>query len=381
MTRRSALLIDGLPAQHGHVFRSLPQRSEALLRLASLLADSALGIFDHVEVVVDQHPWVAYDYLRHRLADGIDEYLLVHEVGSAHFCRMGTPHGSRGEAPLPLCDELARSFVDAACRWEHRRVVWVHDSRSGPPPTTYGYDKFPDSPCPLEIIAWPVYKVGGSPGDIPPVTGAVISHLARAVAETDRAVGTAFDLQGAIGDGAGTAFLWSGTAKDPPVRLPSEAHPARPMITVPTRYLGKRVLLVEDNEDNRVVYHTILNMFGYEVLEARNGEDGVRMTREEHPDVVLMDISIPLIDGWEATRILKGDPATAPIPVVALTAHALAEDRARALEVGCDSYLAKPCEPRRVVAEVERFIGTGFVRSIEWLPDDEAAARIAASAR
>jgi len=122
---------------------------------------------------------------------------------------------------------------------------------------------------------------------------------------------------------------------------------------------SKTVLLVEDNEDNRTVYRTILEHFGYEVIEARNGEDGIRMAREDHPDLILMDISIPLIDGWEATKILKGDAATANIPIIALTAHALATDRAKAQEVGCDGYLAKPCEPRRVVAEVEKFIGSG----------------------
>ena len=121
----------------------------------------------------------------------------------------------------------------------------------------------------------------------------------------------------------------------------------------------KTVLLVEDNEDNRTVYRTILEHFGYQVVEARNGEDGIRMAREAHPDLILMDISIPVIDGWEATKILKGDPETAEIPIIARTAHALATDRAKAGEVGCDGYLAKPCEPRRVVAEVERFIGGG----------------------
>jgi CheY-like chemotaxis protein len=121
---------------------------------------------------------------------------------------------------------------------------------------------------------------------------------------------------------------------------------------------AKTVLLVEDNEDNRTVYRTILEHFGYGVIEARNGEDGVRMAREGQPALILMDISIPLIDGWEATRILKNDPATSEIPIIALTAHALATDRAKAQEVGCDGYLAKPCEPRRVVSEVERFLGS-----------------------
>ena len=126
---------------------------------------------------------------------------------------------------------------------------------------------------------------------------------------------------------------------------------------------GKTVLLVEDNEDNRTVYRTILEHFGYGVIEARNGEDGVRMAREGNPSLILMDISIPLIDGWEATRMLKSDPATTEIPIIALTAHALATDRAKAEEVGCDGYLAKPCEPRRVVSEVERFLGADGAKS------------------
>ncbi|HET8654192.1 MAG TPA: response regulator [Longimicrobiaceae bacterium] len=120
----------------------------------------------------------------------------------------------------------------------------------------------------------------------------------------------------------------------------------------------KTVLLVEDNEDNRTVYRTILEHFGYQVMEARNGEDGIRMARENRPDLILMDISIPVIDGWEATKILKADESTAEIPIIALTAHALSTDRAKAEEVGCDGYLAKPCEPRRVVSEVEHFIGS-----------------------
>ena len=122
---------------------------------------------------------------------------------------------------------------------------------------------------------------------------------------------------------------------------------------------SKTVLLVEDNEDNRTVYRTILEHFGYRVEEARNGEDGIRMAREGKPALILMDISIPVIDGWEATKILKADDDTSHIPIIALTAHALATDRAKAEEVGCDGYLAKPCEPRRVVAEVERFLGAG----------------------
>src|SRR5213076_2984653 len=126
---------------------------------------------------------------------------------------------------------------------------------------------------------------------------------------------------------------------------------------------GKTVLLVEDNEDNRIVYSTILRHFGYSVTEALNGEEGIAKARSEHPDLILMDISIPVIDGWEATQVLKHDPQTRQIPIIALTAHALASDREKAMEVGCDGYLAKPCEPRAVVAEVQRFLGKDNGRS------------------
>lgn len=117
-----------------------------------------------------------------------------------------------------------------------------------------------------------------------------------------------------------------------------------------------RILLVEDNQDNRAIYHAILEHFGHEVIVAHNGEDGVRMAREGSPDLILMDISIPVIDGWEATRILKADERTRQIPIVALTAHALQEDRVKAKAVGCDGYLAKPVAPRRVAEEVERLL-------------------------
>ena len=123
---------------------------------------------------------------------------------------------------------------------------------------------------------------------------------------------------------------------------------------------GKTVLLVEDNEDNRIVYSTILRHFGYSVTEALNGEEG----KSEKPDLILMDISIPIIDGWEATQVLKHDPETSNIPIIALTAHALASDREKAMEVGCDGYLAKPCEPRAVVAEVQRFLGKSEPASV-----------------
>ena len=120
--------------------------------------------------------------------------------------------------------------------------------------------------------------------------------------------------------------------------------------------MSHTILLVEDNEDNVTVYRTILEHSGFRVLEARDGPTGIRTAREERPDLVLMDISIPIIDGWEATRVLRADPETAAIPIVALTAHAFESDRARAMEAGCSGYLVKPIEPRQVVAEVQRLL-------------------------
>lgn len=121
--------------------------------------------------------------------------------------------------------------------------------------------------------------------------------------------------------------------------------------------MSQTILLIEDNEDNRIVYSTILRHFGYEVLEALTGEEGIAMAERERPDLILMDVGLPGIDGWEATTRLKRGDATRHIPVVALTAHALNEHRARAMEVGCDAYLAKPVEPREVLLTVQRFLG------------------------
>ena len=118
----------------------------------------------------------------------------------------------------------------------------------------------------------------------------------------------------------------------------------------------RTVLIVEDNEDNRIVYSTILRHHGFRVSEALDGEEGIAKARRELPDIILMDISIPLIDGWEVTQTLKREAATSHIPVSDRTAHAMPGDRGRAMEVGCDGYLAKPCEPRAVLAEVNRLI-------------------------
>ena len=116
------------------------------------------------------------------------------------------------------------------------------------------------------------------------------------------------------------------------------------------------VLLVEDNDDNRTVYATILRYVGYGVAEASDGAQALALARSARPSVIIMDISVPIVDGLEVTRRLKADPSTASIPVIAITAHALPADRARCLEAGCDGYLAKPCEPQAVVAAVRGFL-------------------------
>ena len=123
------------------------------------------------------------------------------------------------------------------------------------------------------------------------------------------------------------------------------------------------ILLVEDNADNQEIYRIILAHYGYAVLQARDGERGVRMARDHGPDLILMDLTMPGMDGLEATRRLKADPSTAAIPVVALTACTQSEDIAAAEAAGCDAYLTKPVEPRRVADEVRRILAGGGVRT------------------
>ena len=119
-----------------------------------------------------------------------------------------------------------------------------------------------------------------------------------------------------------------------------------------------RILLVEDNEMNRDMLSRRLNRRGFEVLIAEDGGLAVSMTQTERPDLVLMDMSLPVIDGWEATRRLKADPETAGIPIIALTAHAMESDRERALEVGCDDYDSKPVDLPRLLGKIETLLGS-----------------------
>jgi CheY-like chemotaxis protein len=143
----------------------------------------------------------------------------------------------------------------------------------------------------------------------------------------------------------------------------SDGFSLRQGFVEPSASSGHTLLLVEDNEDNRIIYSTVLRHLGYTVVEAEDGAQAISLARSVKPDLILMDISIPEVDGWEATRILRRDPATSTIPIIALTAHALADDRVRATEVGFDAYLAKPIEPRAVVAEVRRWLGNASAPS------------------
>jgi CheY-like chemotaxis protein len=117
-----------------------------------------------------------------------------------------------------------------------------------------------------------------------------------------------------------------------------------------------RILLVEDNEMNRDMLSRRLARRGFEMLIAENGQSGVDLTVSERPDLVLMDMSLPVMDGWEATRRLKADPNTSTIPIIALTAHAMASDRELALEAGCDDYDSKPVDLTRLVRKIEQLL-------------------------
>ena len=117
-----------------------------------------------------------------------------------------------------------------------------------------------------------------------------------------------------------------------------------------------KILLVEDNELNRDMLSRRLMRKGYEVVLAGDGAEGVAAATAGRPDLVLMDMSLPVLDGWEATRRLKADPGTRAIPVIALTAHAMSTDRERAVEAGCDDYDTKPVELERLLGKIERLL-------------------------
>lgn len=120
--------------------------------------------------------------------------------------------------------------------------------------------------------------------------------------------------------------------------------------------------MVENDEDTRSIYTAVLTHAGYEVLEAGDGATGIQVAQERTPDLVLMNLAMPRMDGLQATSILRGDPRTAAIPIIACTGFIRESGETDAERAGCDAYLEKPCEPSRILAEVHRFIGPPLAR-------------------
>ena len=120
--------------------------------------------------------------------------------------------------------------------------------------------------------------------------------------------------------------------------------------------MSKRILVVEDHEDNRRIMRDLLTSAGYEMIEAVTGEDGVALAERERPDLILMDIQLPGLDGYEATRQIKANPALRSIPIIAVTSYALSGDDVKARQAGCDAYVAKPFSPRALLAKIREFL-------------------------
>jgi two-component system cell cycle response regulator DivK len=120
--------------------------------------------------------------------------------------------------------------------------------------------------------------------------------------------------------------------------------------------MTQRILVIEDQEDNRIILRDLLTSADFEVIEALNGQEGVDMAGTQQPDLILMDIQLPVLDGYEATRRIKGNPALASIPIIAVTSYALSGDEAKAKAAGCDGYVTKPFSPRLLLAKVREFL-------------------------
>jgi two-component system cell cycle response regulator DivK len=121
--------------------------------------------------------------------------------------------------------------------------------------------------------------------------------------------------------------------------------------------VSRRILVVEDHEENRRIMRDLLTAAGYEMIEALTGEEGIVLAERERPDLILMDIQLPGLDGYEATRRIKAQPALRAIPIIAVTSYALSGDDVKALEAGCDAYVTKPFSPRALLAKMREFLG------------------------
>jgi two-component system cell cycle response regulator DivK len=120
--------------------------------------------------------------------------------------------------------------------------------------------------------------------------------------------------------------------------------------------MRKRILVIEDQEDNLQIVRDILTNEGYQIIEAQDGEAGVKAATVERPDLILMDIQLPLLDGYEATRRIKADPALSAIPIIVVTSYSLSGDEAKARAAGCDDFVAKPFSRRQLLAKVREYL-------------------------
>lgn len=120
--------------------------------------------------------------------------------------------------------------------------------------------------------------------------------------------------------------------------------------------MRKRILVIEDHEDNRRILRDLLTNAGYDIIEAVTGEEGVSSAETHLPDLIIMDIQLPGVDGYEATRRIKANPALRHTPIIAVTSYALSGDDAKALEAGCDAYMAKPYSPRELLAKIRQYV-------------------------
>src|SRR5262245_15503096 len=120
--------------------------------------------------------------------------------------------------------------------------------------------------------------------------------------------------------------------------------------------MSKRILIIEDQEDNRTIMRDLLSQAGYELIEAVDGGQGVELAKRERPDLILMDIQLPVLDGFEATRRIRAIEELKSVPIIAVTSYALSGDKARTRAAGCDAYVAKPFSPRALLAKVREFL-------------------------
>ena len=120
--------------------------------------------------------------------------------------------------------------------------------------------------------------------------------------------------------------------------------------------MSKRILVVEDQEDNRRILRDLLMSADYEIMEAENGEEALTAAAKQRPDLILMDIHLPIMDGYEATRRIKADPTLTHVPIIAVTSHALSGAKARAQAAGCDDFVPKPFSPRQLLAKIRQLL-------------------------